>query len=698
MSFRELGKEKDKKGKGFKGKSGFKSSNKSNFKKSKFGGDELEKDNLGEPLYEGKAFVGKIMAHARGFAFCHLEDDEMEDVFIAPTRLNGAFNNDRVEVVLYNGRDGQSAEGKVIKILERGTNIVVGNFMAMRVGGFVTPDNRKFNKDIYIQQSKVNNAKNGDKVVVKLTDFGDYTKNPSGEIIEVIGDMSNKGDDIIAIIRNYELYQEFPMMVAESARKVPKKVTEKDLAGRKDLRGLLTCTIDGEDSRDFDDAISIEKTVDGKYKLGVHIADVGHYVKKGSPIDLEAFNRGTSVYFPDMVLPMIPKELSNGICSLNPKVDRLTLSVLATLNGDGDVEDYEICESVINSDERMTYNDVYAILQGDEELTKKYAHMKESFFNMAELNEILERKRKMRGALDFEIPEAYIKVDEKGKTCDIVARERNTAHRLIESFMILANEIVAKHFDELKVPFVYRVHDKPTLEKMQDFLSFVLGIGLDVKVKAEQITSKDLQKIIKQADKKEVGKTVNEVMLRSMQKAMYDTACRGHFGLGARFYCHFTSPIRRYPDLTINRIIKASLNGKLNESEIASLNEFVHESAVRSSEREKLAEKAEREVDAFKKAEFMERFIGSQFNASITGATANGIFVGLENTVEGFISIANLPDDIYEYNERTFTLRGQHNTFMIGRPVKVELLAVNLEERKLDFKFINEFDEDKFVN
>ncbi|MGN1227285.1 MAG: RNB domain-containing ribonuclease, partial [Christensenellales bacterium] len=343
----------------------------------------FDDDYMGEPLYEGKTFIGKIIAHTRGFAFCQLEDETIEDVFIAPTKLNGAFNNDRVEILIYNGREDGSKEGKVVNILERGTNIVVGDFMALRGGGFVTPDNRKFNKDVYIPQIKTNNAQNGDKVVVKILDYGDYTKNPSGEIIEVIGDMSNKGDDIIAIIRNYELYQEFPLEVSEVARKVPQKVTEKDLVGRVDLRDLLTCTIDGEDSRDFDDAISIEKTSEGNYKLGVHIADVGHYVKRGSVIDNEAFNRGTSVYFPDMVLPMIPKELSNGICSLNPKVDRLTLSVLAVIDKNGEVIDYQICESVINSNERMTYTDVYAVLQGDEDTTKKYEHMKESFFLMA---------------------------------------------------------------------------------------------------------------------------------------------------------------------------------------------------------------------------------------------------------------------------------------------------------------------------
>ena len=648
---------------------------------------------LGTPLFDGKAFVGKIMAHSRGFAFCVLEDESVgiEDVFIAPTRLNGAFNNDRVEIQIYSSQNGESHEGNVVKILERGTNIVVGNFLPIKGGGFVIPDNKKFNKDIFISQNKTKGALKDDKVVVKITDFGSGIKNPSGEIIEVIGDMSNKGDDIVAIMRNYELYQEFPMNVSEIARRIPKKVTEKDLVGRTDLRDLLTCTIDGEDSRDFDDAISISKDSNGHYHLGVHIADVGHYVKKGSEIDLEAFNRGTSVYFPDMVLPMLPRELSNGICSLNPKVDRLTLSVLVELDKEGKVVDYKICESVINSNERMTYTDVYAVLQGDKEATKKYAHMKDAFFIMAELNEILEKIRQERGALDFDIPEAYIKVDENGKTCDILKHERNTAHRIIESFMILANEIVAMHFDKMKVPFVYRVHDKPTIEKMTDFLNFVSGLGLKVNVHADNVRAKDLQIILKQAQEKEVDKTVNEVMLRSMQKALYDTACRGHFGLGAEYYCHFTSPIRRYPDLTINRIIKLCLNNQMNDSMRASLNEFVHDSAIRSSEREKLAEKAEREVDAYKKAEYMQSFIGHQYDATITGATSNGVFAMLDNTVEGFISIANLPDDIYTYNEKTFTLRGEHHVFLIGKPIKVELVAVNLEERKLDFKYIEEF-------
>lgn len=654
--------------------------------------EEKEKKISKKPLFDGKLFVGKIMAHSKGFAFCALEDETMEDVFIAPTKLNGAFNNDKVEVKLYAGRDEGLLEGQVVKILERGTNIIVGNFMKIKGGGFVSPDNRKFNKDIFIEQKGINGARDKDKVVVRITDFGDGIKNPQGEIIEVIGDMSRKGDDIIAIIRNYELYQEFPAKITELAKNVPQKVTEKEIEGRVDLRNVLTCTIDGEDSRDFDDAISIEKLANGHYKLGVHIADVGHYVKRGSPIDEEAFNRGTSVYFPDMVLPMIPKELSNGICSLNPNVDRLTLSVLAEIDVNGEVVDYKICESVINSNERMTYNDVYAVLQKDEKITKKYEHMKESFFIMAELNEILEKKRVARGALDFDIPEAYIKVDEKGKTIAIVARERNTAHKLIESFMILANEIVAKHFDKMQIPFVYRVHDKPTIEKMTDFLNFVSGIGIKVGVNPQNVTAKTLQQILKQAKEKDVEKTVNEVMLRSMQKALYDTTCRGHFGLGAEYYCHFTSPIRRYPDLTINRIIKRCLHNDLTQSEVSALKEFVHDSAIRSSEREKLAEKAEREVDAFKKAEYMQDFVGYQYPATITGVTANGVFVGLENTVEGFISISNLPDDIYNFNEKTYTLRGQSNVFMLGKPIKVELINVNLEERKLDFKYIDKFE------
>lgn len=639
---------------------------------------------------DGKLHKGKMSIHAKGFGFCELFDLDDEDVFISSTNLNGAFNGDEVEILIFNNKSHKNREGKVVNILKRGVNLVVGNYLEVKDGGYVEPDMKNVNKDIFIPANQTMNAKQGQKVVAKIIDYGDERSIPVGEIIEIIGDMDKKGNDIIAIIRNYELYEEFPIDVVEDAKRIKQEVTEDELNGREDLRNELMCTIDGEDARDFDDAISIKRTPDGGYELGVHIADVGHYVKEGSLIDKEAYNRGTSVYFPDMVLPMLPKELSNGICSLNPKVDRLALSVIAKLDKDGNLKEHKICESVINSNERMTYTDVYAILQGDKNTREKYSILTESFEIMAELSKILEEKRFAKGALDFDLPETYVIVDENGKTIDIAKRERNEAHRLIESFMILANEIVAEEFNALNIPFVYRVHEKPTSEKMQAFFAFAdaMAIDHDVLIDYANIKPKNLQEVIQNAKESTFSKTISEVMLRSLQKAKYFQKCLGHFGLASKYYCHFTSPIRRYPDLTIHRIIKAHLNGKLNADEIYRLQEFVMDSSNRSSERERLAEKAERDVVAYKKCEFMQKFIGEEFEGSISGVTANGIFIALPNTVEGFVNISNLPDDIYELNEKLFTLVGSKNKFMIGQNVKVKLVGVNLADRRIDFEYV----------
>lgn len=634
-------------------------------------------------------YKGKMIVNVKGFGFFVPEQVGMEDVFISSSNLNGAYNGDVVEIVLLKSKGFKSREGKVVNIISRGNRVVVGNFLRYKKGGYVSPDMRNINKDVYIEEGKTMNAKKGDKVVVKILDYGSESSFPTGEIIEIIGDMSRKGDDIIAIIRNYELIEEFPEEVKESVKKIPTKVTSKELVGRVDFRDKLTCTIDGEDARDFDDAISIEKLGKG-YKLYVHIADVGHYVPKDSIIDKEAFKRGTSVYFPDMVLPMLPKELSNGICSLNPKEDRLVLTVVAELNENADVVNYKICEGVINSNERMTYKDVYSILCGDVEVSKRYKDLVPSFLLMSELNKKLEEKRNIRGALDFDIPETYVKVDEKGKTIAIEERERNEAHRIIESFMILANEIVAKEYQFLKIPFVYRVHETPTAEKMEDFFTFASTLGFDTKMTSfNKVKPKDLQNIINKAKDSVYSKTLSEVMLRSLQKAKYFPECLGHFGLASTSYCHFTSPIRRYPDLTIHRIIKDRIHNKINESNIADLKEFVDESCVRSSEREQLAEKAEREVVAFKKCEFMVKFIGSDFEGYVSGVTANGVFIELPNTVEGFASIDHIPDDIYELDEKNYCLRGQKHKYLIGQPVKVKIAAVNMDERKIDFQILH---------
>lgn len=648
-----------------------------------------KKSSLEADRENKKEYVGTISVNPRGFGFFMFEDTSQEDVFIAPSNLNGAYNGDKVKIVLFKNRGQKSREGVVVSILERGTRFIVGNFVEFKGGGFLEPDTIKIHKDIFIPQNSTMGAKNGEKVVVRITDYGSEAASPEGEVVEIIGDMTRKGDDIIAIIRNYELFEAFPIDVNEEAQKVAQEVSEVDKSGREDFRDKIVCTIDGGDARDFDDAISIEKN-DQVYTLGVHIADVGHYVKRGSLLDKEAYNRGTSVYFPDMVLPMLPKELSNGICSLNPNVDRLTLSVVAKIDKNGDVIDYKICESVINSAFRMTYDDVYAILCGDEQKTKQFSSLAPSLLLMSELDTILTDKRKARGALDFDLPETIVKVDDAGKTIEIAKRERNKAHIIIESFMLLANEIIAKHFREKNLPFIYRVHEKPTFEKMKDFYSFASALGVDADVDDySYVSPKDLQKVIAQARQTPYEKPISEVMLRSLQKAKYFQKCLGHFGLALKDYCHFTSPIRRYPDLCIHRIIKDSLHGDLDAKLVYELQDFVIDAANRSSERERLAEKAEREVVAYKKCEFMQGFIGEQFDAVVSGVNSNGVFVELENTVEGFINLSNLPLDNYTFDEKLYTLKGSKHKFMLGQTLRVQLDSVNLKDRRIDFTFVS---------
>ena len=638
-------------------------------------------------MEEKKLYKGIMTANARGFGFVKFEEEGIDDAFIAPPNMNGAFNNDIVMVELFPSKQYDNLEGKVVEIIQRGNRIVVGSYSPYRNFGYVIVDDKKFHKDVFIPPNKSMDANRGDKVVVELVTFGDEKTNPSGKIIEVIGNINKKGNDILAIIRKYELYEEFPKEVLKSANAIGEEVKEKDKLNRRDLRDELMFTIDGEDAKDFDDAVSIKKTEKGYY-LGVHIADVGNYVKRGSVLDKEAYLRGTSVYLPDRVLPMLPVNLSNGICSLKPKVDRLALSVLMQLDENANVIDYEICESVINSNERLTYKEVYGCLQGDKELCDKYSILLDSFGLMSELNQKLEAARHNRGALDFDLPEAYIIIDKRGKTEDIVPRERNEAHKLIESFMILANEVVAKHFNDKHVPFVYRVHEIPEEQKMVDFMQFITAFNLRPAMNPSHVKSKDLQAIITQTQGEEYAKTVNEVLLRSLQKARYATQCLGHFGLASTYYTHFTSPIRRYPDLIIHRIIKDYLNNRINQDNIEDLKEFIMEASLRSSEREKLAERCEREVCSYKKAEYMQKFIDQEFDASITGVSQYGIFVGLENTVEGFVSVNDMPDDEYTFNEKRYCLQGRKAKYMIGEPVRVKLKSVNLAERKVDFILI----------
>lgn len=624
---------------------------------------------------------GKLVGNKNGFAFL-IREDGLDDVFIANSNLHGAMHEDVVIVKIKKLKGNKKPEGEVVKIVKRGLKTVVGKIEVFKNFAYVVPDNKKIFKDVFIDKNFTLNAKTGDKVFVKITDFD--SKNLKGEVIENLGfDDGSINTDVLSIIRSYELIEKFNEQVLEEAKNIPQEVNESMIKNRLDLRNEIIFTIDGDDSKDFDDAVSIDYEK-GIYNLGVHIADVGEYVKYGSKLDKEAFARGTSVYFPNMVLPMLPVELSNGICSLNPKQDRLSLSCLMKIDRQGQVISYKICESVINSVERMTYNNVTKILQGDKELNDKYSHIVKSLKLMEELALILEKTRKDRGALDFDIPEPKIVLDSKNEDVEVLIKKpRTISERLIESFMLIANETVAKHFNELKLPFVYRVHEKPEEAKLQDFNAFVAGLNMHLKL--ENLSSKSMQAFLEKANALECKDVVNRVLLRCMQKAKYASICLGHFGLAATNYCHFTSPIRRYPDLTIHRIIKMWLHNELDSKKIANLKKFVVESSNQSSETEVIADKAERDVDDYYKARYMQKNIGKFYDGVISGVTNFGIFVELDNTVEGFVSIESLQGENYVYNEKLLKISNNNHSYQLGQKVKICVESVNLDERKINF-------------
>ena len=629
---------------------------------------------------------GRLIGNARGFAFCKLLDSDQPDVFIPHVKLKNALNKDIVLIKIITKDNKQ--EGEVFKIVERNKDNIVGTLLMTNPKfAFVKPDDNHNFSDIYVKLDKKTRAKHLDKVVVRIEKFDKDGKNPEGKIVEVLGNASNKGVDILSIIREYNLYEEFEPEVLKEARSVPDIVRPEDKEGRVDFTKEQIVTIDGEDARDFDDAISIDRTEDG-WKLGVHIADVSHYVKIGSALDSEALKRGTSVYFCDRVLPMLPVELSNGICSLNPDVERLTMSVVMDIDSKGKVKDYKICEGVIKSCARMTYTDVYAILQNDEKTCKKYENLVQKFKIMEELHNVLFKLREKRGALDLDVPEAKIILNEFGAVVDVVEYERNTAHKLIESFMLLANEVVAKDICERKLPCVYRVHEQPDAIKMSNFFAFVSSLGLHIKGQAESVRPKDLQNLLTSIKGKDYETVVNKVMLRSLQKARYASENLGHFGLAAPFYCHFTSPIRRYPDLMVHRILKNCVLKKADYNRIEFYKDFVVTASIESSDREKLAETAERAVDDLKKAEFMQNKIGEVYDGIVSGVNTFGVFVELPNTVEGLCAEADLPFDVYTYIENQYLLKGNKNSFQLGQKVKVEVVEVNLQKRQINFKIV----------
>ncbi len=640
---------------------------------------------------------GILQGSAKGYGFVipDLGQPDTQDVFIQPNDLNGAMDRDLVLVRIHTRkRLDKRPEGEVIRILKRGRDSIVGTFTQLNSHfGFVIPDDPRLTTDIFIPSDLRKGATDKQKVVVKLLNYPTGRHSAEGEVIEVLGHKDDPGIDIISIIRKHGLPEDFSEEVLREAEKVPEEVSEEEIKNRRDLRDRKMVTIDGEDAKDLDDAVSIEKLPNGNVRLGVHIADVSYYVKEGSALDREAYERGCSVYLVDRVIPMLPPRLSNGICSLNPQVDRLTMTCDMEINLEtGRVVDYEIYPSVIRTNERMTYTAIKRILvDEDPELIARYEPLVDDFRLMGQLATVLREKRLHRGAIDFNFDEAKVIVDEQGKPIDVVKRPRTIAERLIEEFMLIANETVAEHFARLEVPFVYRIHENPDSEKLQAFYEFVSSFGHTIKGRPDKVKPRSLQRLLTKIEGLPEEKAISTVLLRSMKQAKYAAECVGHFGLAAPFYCHFTSPIRRYPDLMIHRIIREVLTkGILSVERIDELQSYLPEAAQHSSIRERVAVDAERETDALKQAEYMEQHIGEEFEGTISSVTSFGIFVELPNTIEGMIHVSYLTDDYYYYHDRAHILIGDRTgrIFRIGDAVKVRVVGVNLEERKIDFELI----------
>lgn len=636
---------------------------------------------------------GKLTGHAKGFAFVTPEDEPgADDIFIPPNETKSAMHGDTVMVRISSETSGSRREGTVIRILERGVTEIVGTYSESKHFGFVIPDDKKIASDIFIPKQSSGGAIEGHKVVVKLTSYPEGRTSAEGEVIQILGHKNDPGVDILSIIHKHGLPLEFPEEVMAHANAVPDTIDEKDIGNRRDLRNETLVTIDGADAKDLDDAVTVSKLENGNYKLGVHIADVSHYVTEGSPIDREALERGTSVYLVDRVIPMIPHRLSNGICSLNPKVDRFTLSCEMEITPEGEFVGHEIFESVIKTTERMTYGDVNKILMDkDEELLTRYEPIVPMFQEMEQLAEILRNKRMNRGAIDFDFKEARVLVDEDGHPQDVVLRERSVAEKLIEEFMLAANETVAEHFHWLDVPFIYRIHEDPKPEKLQRFFEFITNFGYLVRGSANEVHPRALQEIIEAVAGKPEEMVISTVMLRSMQQAKYDPESLGHFGLSTEFYTHFTSPIRRYPDLIVHRLIRTYLiEGKIDPATQEKWDSLLPDIADHTSKRERRAVDAERETDDLKKAEYMLDKIGEEYDGIISSVTNFGMFVELPNTIEGLVHVSYMTDDYYRFDERQLAMIGERTAkvFRIGDEISIRVSNVNKEERSVDFEII----------
>lgn len=637
--------------------------------------------------HSDKELIGTFISHPKGFGFVEI-DGRDEDLYIPEDFVNGAFHKDTVKVALLSGQNGTRQEAQVIEVLARGMRQIVGIYdKSNKNYGFVIPDNTKISDDIFVPVERSKGAVSGHKVVCEITDYGKNNRKPEGKVTEILGHANDPGVDIMSIVKGYELPIEFSEKIMNQVERVANEVSEADMVGRRDLRDLQMVTIDGEDAKDLDDAVSLTK--DGMhYQLGVHIADVTNYVQENSALDWEARARGTSVYLVDRVIPMLPHKLSNGICSLNAGENRLALSCLMTIDIKGEVVSHEIVESVIKVDRRMSYTSVKKILEDKDEIeTKSYQELVPMFELMRELAGILREKRKKRGSIDFDFPESKIVLDKQGHPIEIKPYERNVATKIIEDFMLIANETVAEHFHWMELPFLYRTHDNPDPEKISKLSTFIRNFGYSIKNKQEEIHPKELQKLLAKIEDTPEEALISRLTLRSMKQAKYTINCTGHFGLACSYYCHFTSPIRRYPDLQIHRIIKEQIRGRLNERRIEHYNEILPEVAKHSSEMERRADEAERETDKLKKVEFMEARVGEIYEGIISSITTWGVYVELPNTIEGMIHVSMLPGDYFYYDSETYEMVGQATNirYKLGQTLKVKVNATDKILRTIDF-------------
>ena len=647
---------------------------------------------------KNKRIEGIFRANEKGYGFVEIENQE-EDLFVPQKSVNGALNGDTVEVVIYKQKEeNRRAEAKIVRIVKREKETLVGIFQKSKNFGFVVPDDKKFATDIYIPKRKFKEAKNNDKVIVKITKYPEKGKNAEGEITEIIGNINQAGVDMLSVIKEFDLPNEFPSFVLEEAKKIPQEINVNDIKNRKDLRENIVFTIDGEDAKDLDDAIAVYKNEDGNYVLDVHIADVSYYVKENSNLDNEAIKRGTSIYMFDIVIPMLHFELSNCICSLNAGKDRFAISCSMEINEKGNVISADVFKSVIRVTERMTYTDVNKILNNlDEEVTRKYSKYIDNFKLMEELALILKNRRLFQGYLNLDIPESKIVLDENGKVLEVKKYETTFANEIIEQFMLTANESIAEKFYWLEAPFIYRVHEEPDYDKIEETNKFLFNIGEKIKVSKDNIRPKAFSDVLEKLKGTEYEKVISTLILRTLKIAKYESENKGHFGIASKYYCHFTSPIRRYPDLFIHRVISEYLekNYNLTEERLSDLEEKAKKYAESSSDCEKLATKAERDAEDIKKAEYMEDKIGEEYLGIVSSITSFGMFVELDSTVEGLIRFENMGNEYFIYDENRKTLVGERTkrVFKIGDSVNVRVIEANKMLRKVAFELVEDNNE-----